>query len=95
MFAAEANFEHWLRLDQRLRQRNKIAVVSFLLPTLPPVERAKARASSRENRKIHRVSSVVEVIISGDSILDDSRKDLAKEVKMDLARFTWEQLASS
>ena len=34
-----------------------------------------------ENRKIHRVSSVAEVIISGHSVLKDSRKDLAKEVK--------------
>ena len=58
--------EHWLMLDQQLRQRNKIVVVSFLLPTFPPVERAKARASSKENREIHRVSSVAEVIISGD-----------------------------
>ena len=46
---------------------------------------AKARASSRENREIHRVSSVAEVIISGDSVLNDSPKDLAKEVIMDLA----------
>ena len=30
-----------------------------------------------------------ELIISGDSVLNDSRKDLAKEVKIDLARFTW------
>ena len=42
------------------------------------------------NRKIHRVSSVAEAIISGDSVLNDIRKDLAKEVKMDLARFIWE-----
>ena len=73
--------EHWLRLDQKLRERNKIVVVSFLRPTCLPVERAKARASSRENRKIHLVSSVAEVIISGDSVLNDSRKDLAKEAK--------------
>ena len=53
-----------------------------------PVE----RASSKENRKIHLVSSVAEAIISEDSVLNDSRKDRAKEVKMDLARFTWEQL---
>ena len=32
-----------------------------------------------------------EVIISGDSVLNDSGKDLAKEVKTDLARFTQEQ----
>ena len=82
--------ERWLRLDQRLRQRNKIAVVSFLFSTYLPVARAKVRASSRENRKIHRVSSVAGVIISGDSVLNDSRKDLAKEVNMDLARFTLE-----
>ena len=48
---------------------------------------AKARASSREHREIHRVSSVAEAIISGDSVLNDIRKDLAKDVKMDLARF--------
>ena len=30
------------------------------------------------------------MIISGDSVLNDSRKDLVKEVKMDLARSTWE-----
>ena len=103
--------EHGLRLDQQLRRRNTIAVVSFLLPTylppsslppslplppppsLPPshlpfhpVARAKARASSKENRKIHRASSVARVIISRDSVLNDSRKDLAKEVNMDLAR---------
>ena len=82
--------EHWLRLDHRLHQRNKIAMVSFLVPTLPAAPRAKAMASSRENRKIHRVSSVAEVIISGDSVLNDTRKDLAKEVKMDLVRSTWE-----
>ena len=82
--------EQWLTLDQRLRQRNKIAVVSFLLPTCLPV--ARARAGSRENRKIHLVSFVAEVIISGDSVLNDTRKDLTKEVKMDLARFTYEPL---
>ena len=70
--------EHSIRLDQRLRQRNKISVVAFLLPTLPPVARAKARASSRENRKTHRVSSVAEVITSGDSVLNDSRKGSGK-----------------
>ena len=70
--------ELWLRPDQRWRQRNKIAVVSSLLPTSLPVEREKNKP--RENRKIHRVSSVAEVIISGDSVLNDSRKDLAKEV---------------
>ena len=47
-------------------------------------------ASSKENRQIHLVSSVAEVVISGDSVVNDSRKDLAKEVKMDIARFTWE-----
>ena len=52
--------------DQRLRQRIKIAVVSSLVPILLPVERARARASSKEKRRIHRVSSVAEVIISGD-----------------------------
>ena len=31
-------------------------------------------------------------VISGDCVLNDIRKDLAKEVKMDLARFTWELL---
>ena len=31
-------------------------------------------------------------IISGDGVLNDIRKDLAKEVRMDLARFTWELL---
>ena len=56
----------------RLRQLNKIAVVSFLLPTCLPVERAKARTRLKENRKIHLVSSVAEVIISGDSVLNDS-----------------------
>ena len=74
--AAEAH-----KLNQLLRQRNKIAVVSFLLPTCLPVERAKVRASSKENRVIHLVSSVAEVIISGDSVLNDSRKDLAQEEK--------------
>ena len=44
------------------------------------------------NRKIHRVSFVAEAIISADSVLNDSRKDLAKEVKMDLARSIWELL---
>ena len=33
---------------------------------------------------------MAEAVISGDSVLNDSRKDLAKEVKMDLARFIWE-----
>ena len=33
---------------------------------------------------------MAEAIISGDSVLNDSRKDLAREVKMDLARSTWE-----
>ena len=40
--------EHWLRLDRRWRRRNKIVVVSSLLPMLLPVEKAKARASSKE-----------------------------------------------
>ena len=59
----------------------KIAAVCFLLPTCLPVERAKARASSTENRKIHLVSSVAEVIVSEDSVLNDSPKDVAKEEK--------------
>ena len=57
-----------------------------------PVERANAKASSKENRKIHLASSVTEVSISGDSVLNDSRNYLAKDVKMDLASLTWEQL---
>ena len=57
-----------------------------------PVERAKERASSKENPKIHLLSTVAEVIVSGDTVLNDSRKDLVKDVKMDLARFTWEEL---
>ena len=73
--------EHWLWLDQRLRQRNIIAVVSFLLPACLPVEGAKARASSKENRRIHLLSSVAEVVISGDIVPNASRKDLAKEVQ--------------
>ena len=35
---------------------------------------------------------MAEAIISGDSVVNDIRKDLAKEVKMDLARFLWELL---
>ena len=35
---------------------------------------------------------MADAIISGNSVLNDSRKDLAKEVKMDLARFIWELL---
>ena len=70
--AAEAT-----RLDQRLRHRNKLAVLSFFLPTCLPVERAEARASSKENGKFHLVSCVAEVTISGDSVLNDTRKDLA------------------
>ena len=35
---------------------------------------------------------MAEAIISGDSVLNDIRKDLAKEVKMDLARSVWERL---
>ena len=35
---------------------------------------------------------MAEAIISGDSVLNDIRKDLAKELKMDLARFLWELL---
>ena len=35
---------------------------------------------------------MAEAFISGDSVLNDIRKDLAKEVKMDLARFIWELL---
>ena len=35
---------------------------------------------------------MAEAIISGDSVLNDIRKDLAREVKMDLARFIWELL---
>ena len=42
-----------------------------------------------------RVSSVADAIISGDSVLYDSRKELAKEVKMDLASFIWEVLGVS
>ena len=86
--------EHWLGLDQQVRKRKKIEVVSgFFSPSnVPSSRKGKGRASSKENREIHLVSSVAEVIISGDSVLNDSRKDVAKEVKMDLARFTWEQL---
>ena len=32
---------------------------------------------------------MAEAIISGESVLNDSRKDLAKELKLDLARFIW------
>ena len=35
---------------------------------------------------------MAEAIISGDSVLNDIRKDLAREAKMDLARFIWELL---
>ena len=80
VLAAEAN---------RTQAQARSAVASAK-PTLAPVARANARACSRENRNTHRVSSVAEVIISGDSVLNDSRKDVAKEVKMDLARSTWE-----
>ena len=78
--------EHWLRLDQRLLQRNKIAVVSVLLPTLPPVARSKGKG------KLKAKSKASSCLICGrsdqflETVLDDSRKDLAKEVKMDLAR---------
>ena len=37
---------------------------------------------------------MAEAIIFGDSVLKDIRKDLAKEVKMDLARFIWELLGA-
>ena len=63
-----------------------------LLPMCLPVARAKERTRWKANRKIHRVSSVAEAIISGDSVLNDSRKDQAKEVNMYLARFIWELL---
>ena len=42
---------------------------------------------SKEKRRIHRVSSVAELVISGDSVLTDNRKEVAKDRKMDLARF--------
>ena len=35
---------------------------------------------------------MAEAIISGDGVLNDIRKDLAKDVKMDLARFIWKLL---
>ena len=54
--------------------------------------KGKGKGKVKANRKIHRVSSVAEAIISGDSVLNDIRKDLGKEVKMDLARFIWELL---
>ena len=43
--------EHWLRLDQRLRQRNKIAVVSFLLPTLPSSRKGKNKSKFKQKSK--------------------------------------------
>ena len=51
-----------------------------------PSRKGEGKGSSKENR----TSSVAGVIISGDSVLNDSPKDLAKDVKMDLARSTWE-----
>ena len=91
VLAAEAN-RTLAQARSAVGERNKIAVVSSLLPTCLPVERAKARARSKANSKIHRVSPV---IISGDSVLNDSRKDLEKEVKLDLARSIWGQLEVS
>ena len=91
VLVAEAN-RTLAQARSAVAQQNKIAVVSSLLPMCLPVVRAKEKARSKANRKIHRVSSVAEAIISGDSVLNDIRKDLAKDVKMDLARFIWELL---
>ena len=44
-------------------------------------------SSSRKGKGKGRVSSVAEAIISGDSVLNDSRKGLAKEVQLELAVF--------
>ena len=53
---------------------DKIAVVSFLLPACFSLKRAKARASTKENRMIH----LAEVIIFGESVLNDRRKGSGK-----------------
>ena len=53
---------------------------AFPPSNVPSSRKGKNKGKPRENRKIHRVSSVAEVIISGDNVLNDSRKDLAKEV---------------
>ena len=63
-------------------------MVSSLLPPLLPIERTKARASSKEKRRILRVSSVAEVVIFGESALRDNREEVAKDRNMELARFT-------
>ena len=64
----------------------------WFLPSFQRVFQSEGQRQGQRDahRKIHRVSSVAEAVISGDSVLNDSRKDLAKEVKMDLARFIWE-----
>ena len=65
----------------------------FFLPSnVSSSRKGKGKGKVKANRKIHHVSSVAGAIISGDSVLNDIRKDLAKEVKMDLARFIWELL---
>ena len=80
--------ELWLRPDQRWRQKKNRS--GFFPPSnVSSSRKGKGKGKVKANRKIHRVSSVVEVIISGDSVLNDFRK---KEVKMDLARLIWELL---
>ena len=80
--------EPWLGPDQRWRQQNKIAVVSSLLPMCPSSRKGKGKGKVKGKSK----DSSCETIISGDSVLNDIRKDQAREVKMYLTRFIWELL---
>ena len=57
----------------------------WFLPSFQRVFQSKGQRQGQGERQIERF--IVSHLWPGDSVLNDSRKDLAKEVKMDLARF--------
>ena len=85
VLAAEAN-----RILAQARSAVALAVQNrsgFLPPSKVPSSR-----KGKSKGKLKGKSKGSSCLICGHSVLNDSRKDLAQEVNMDLARFTWEHL---
>ena len=92
MLAAEANRTLAQGSISGLRQRNKIAV--WFLSSFQKAFQLKEQRQGQAQRKIERfiLSHLWPKWSFLETVLNDSRKDLAKDAKVDLARLTWEQL---
>ena len=90
VLAAEANRTlAQARSAEATAKRNRSGF--FFLSDAPASREGKDKGKLKR-RRIHRVSSVAEVIISGDGVLNDHRKEVTKDRKMELARVLWPQL---